>query len=472
MVICPAVSKVLIVDDQPSIRVALKLLCELNGLETLEAASPAAVPDLIAREDVGVVVQDMNFSIEKTSGQEGIDLFHAIRKLDPDLPVVLMTAFSSLRTAVSLVKEGAADYVEKPWDDQRLLLAIQNLLQLRDLKAESRRLQAQRTMARGELARRYDLCGTVYASEQMQTAISLAVHVARSDAPILITGPSGAGKEKLAEIVQANSRRKDQPFLKVNVGALPDDLLEAELFGAEAGAFTGAAKARTGRFEAASGGTLFLDEIGNLSLKGQARLLRVLQSGEFERLGSSVTRKVDVRVISATNANLASAIEAKQFREDLYYRLNVIEISLPPLGERADDVLPLAEQFLPGFAQGDRPLSIGPDGRAALLRHGWPGNVRELRNRLQRAALVSRDGVIGAADLGLSSAGPAVATTDPEEAVTLDATERATIERALETANGVISRAASSLGLSRQALYRRMERLGIKMQTVKVQRDD
>jgi len=461
------VSKVLIVDDQPSIRIALKLLCELNGIETLEAASPSAVADLIAREDVGVVVQDMNFSSEKTSGQEGIDLFHAIRKLDPDLPVVLMTAFSSLRTAVSLVKEGAADYVEKPWDDQRLLLAIQNLLQLRDVKAENRRLHAQRTMARAELARRYDLCGTVFASDKMQAAISLAVNVAKSDAPILITGPSGAGKEKLAEIVQANSRRKDQPFLKVNVGALPDDLLEAELFGAEAGAFTGAAKSRIGRFEAASGGTLFLDEIGNLSLKGQARLLRVLQSGEFERLGSSVTRKVDVRVISATNAHLAKAIEANQFREDLYYRLNVIEISLPPLGERADDVLPLAEQFLPEFAQGDRPLSIGPDGRAALLRHGWPGNVRELRNRLQRAALVSRDGVITAADLGLTSAGPVMATTDTEQAGTLDATDRATIERALETANGVISRAASSLGLSRQALYRRMERLGIKMQTVK-----
>ena len=455
-------SKVLIVDDQPSIRVALKLLCELKGIETLEAASPEIAKELIAREDVGVVVQDMNFAAERTSGQEGIDLFRAIRKLDPDLPVLLLTAFTSLRTAVDLVKEGAADYVEKPWDDQRLVLTLQKLLRLRDLQVENRRLHAQHSIERRELAGRYQLCGIVYGSAQMQAAISLAVHIAPSDAPVLITGPSGAGKEKLAEIVQANSRRKDQPFLKVNVGALPDDLLEAELFGAEAGAFTGAVKARTGRFEAASGGTLFLDEIGNLSLKGQARLLRVLQSGEFERLGSSTTRKVDVRIVSATNSDLQKGITSGQFREDLYYRLNVIEIALPPLGKRPDDVLPLAEQFLPEFAQG-RSIVLGEDARTALLQHDWPGNVRELRNRLQRGALVSRDGVVSAADLGLATADPA----SPEEVGTLDHVERATIERALETAHGVISRAAAELGLSRQALYRRMERLGIVMRTVK-----
>jgi len=455
-------SKVLIVDDQPSIRVALKLLCELKGIDTLEAPSPEIAKELIAREDVGVVVQDMNFAADRTSGQEGIDLFRAIRKLDPDLPVLLLTAFTSLRTAVDLVKEGAADYVEKPWDDQRLVLTLQNLLRVRSLQVENRRLHAQRSIERRELARRYQLCGIVYGSAQMQAAISLAVHVAPSDAPVLITGPSGAGKEKLAEIVQANSRRKDQPFLKVNVGALPDDLLEAELFGAEAGAFTGAVKARTGRFEAASSGTLFLDEIGNLSLKGQARLLRVLQSGEFERLGSSTTRKVDVRIVSATNSDLEKGIASGQFREDLYYRLNVIEIALPPLGKRPDDVLPLAEQFLPGFAQG-RSLVLGDDARTALLQHDWPGNVRELRNRLQRGALVSRDGVVSAADLGLATAGPA----SSEEVGTLDHVERATIERALETAQGVISRAAVELGLSRQALYRRMERLGIVMRTVK-----
>ena len=465
--LCPGgtvapVSKVLIVDDQAAIRVALRLLCELKELETLEAASPAEVPELIAREDVGVVVQDMNFSPERTSGQEGIDLFRAIRKLDPDLPVLLLTAYTSLRTAVELVKEGAADYVEKPWNDERLALTLQNLLKLRSLQVENRRLHGQHSMERRELARRFQLCGTVYGSVQMQAAISLAVHVAASDAPILITGPSGAGKEKLAEIVQANSRRKEEPFLKVNVGALPDELLEAELFGAEAGAFTGAAKARTGRFEAASGGTLFLDEIGNLSLKGQARLLRVLQSGEFERLGSSATRKVDVRVISATNVDLVKAIAAGQFREDLYYRLNVIEIALPPLGDRLEDVLPLSDHFLPEFAAG-KPLSLDAHARAALLHHGWPGNVRELRNRLQRGALVSRDGVITAADLGFAATSPVT----PEEGGSLGQVERATIESALEAANGVISRAASELGLSRQALYRRMTKLGIVMRTVK-----
>jgi DNA-binding NtrC family response regulator len=308
----------------------------------------------------------------------------------------------------------------------------------------------------------------------MQQVVSLAVHVAPSDAPVLVTGPAGSGKEKLAEIVQSNSRRKQKPFVKVNAGGLPDDLLEAELFGAEAGAFTGAQKLRIGRFEAAHGGTLFLDEIGNLSLGGQARLLRVLQTGEFERLGSSATRKVDVRIVSATNADLQRAIGQGRFREDLYFRLNVIELKLPPLAERPDDILPLAEHFLASFdTAGDQPLRIADDARAALCQYEWPGNVRELHNRMHRASLICSNRVVRTQDLGLDAAQatgsgggaePTPRTRDsdrPGAAPGAHEPERALIEEALLRASGVVSKAAAELGMSRQALYRRMERLGI-----------
>jgi DNA-binding NtrC family response regulator len=282
--------------------------------------------------------------------------------------------------------------------------------------------------------------------------------VAPSDAPILITGPNGAGKEKLAEIVQANSRRRDKPFVKVNAGGLPDELLEAELFGAEAGAYTGATKPRIGRFEAAHGGTLFLDEIGNLSLVGQQKLLRVLQTGEFERLGSSTTRKVDVRIVSATNVDLSRAIATGAFREDLYFRLNVIELRVPPLADRPDEIVALAERFIAGFASDDKPPAIlSAAAREALLEYEWPGNVRELQNRIQRSTLVCKDGTIERDDLGLGATPPAA---PPPENLNLGP-EHAAISDALIRARGVVSKAAADLGMSRQAFYRRMERLDI-----------
>jgi DNA-binding NtrC family response regulator len=460
--------KVLIVDDQEAVRTALRVLFEIHDIQVITTESPDEALDLIAVEDVGVVLQDMNFGQEHTSGDQGVDLFGKIRALDPDLPVLLMTAWTSLETAVQLVKDGAADYIAKPWDDAKLLRNVQSLLRMRELHQDNIRLRAQQARARAELASTYDLCGLVYATPQMQQVVSLAVHVAPSDAPVLVTGPAGSGKEKLAEIVQANSRRKHKPFVKVNAGGLPDDLLEAELFGAEAGAFTGATRLRIGRFEAAHGGTLFLDEIGNLSLSGQARLLRVLQTGEFERLGSSSTRKVDVRIISATNADLQRAIVKGSFREDLYFRLNVIELKLPPLAERPDDVLALADSFLTTFAQGGPPYRLADDARAALLQHEWPGNVRELHNRVHRATLICVDRVIRVQDFGLSNA--AAPGGEPEPSAkqnesdpppgTLDP-ERAAMEEALLRAGGVVSKAAAELGMSRQALYRRMERLHI-----------
>jgi DNA-binding NtrC family response regulator len=475
------VSRVLIVDDQQAVRTALVVVLELHGIACLEASTPGEALDIVRREDVGVVIQDMNFSTDTTSGAEGKQLFHAIRALDPDLPVILITAWTSLESAVTLIKEGAADYIAKPWDDQKLVLSVQNLLSLRSARFEALRLSSRDSLAREELARRFDLRGLVYKSRAMHEAVSLAVHVAASDAAVLITGPNGSGKERLAEIVQANSRRKSQPFVSVNAGGLPDQLLEAELFGAEAGAYTGASKLRVGRFEAAHQGTLFLDELGNLSMTGQMKLLRVLQTGEFQRLGSSATRHADVRLISATNADLKAEIAAGRFREDLYFRLNVIELRVPSLAQRPEDVEQLARHFLARHAPG-RSLALSPEAAQVLEQHDWPGNVRELDNRIQRAVLVCEGGPILPGHLGLSerdsspslspagadASAAAPASTPPSGAPgslnPLAEAERAVVESALERAQGVVSRAAAELGLSRQALYRRMDRLGVELE--------
>ena len=444
---CLANRTVLVADDSEAVRTAFQVLLSLHGARVLGAASPAEALATVRSQEVDLVIQDMNFRREATSGEEGVSLFRELRALHPDVPVILLTAWTHLETAVDLVKAGAADYIAKPWDDARLLTTVRNLLELRAAVEENVTTRARRAEARAQLAERYDLRGIVYESEALHTVIAMAAQVAHADVPVLITGPNGAGKEVLADIVHANSARRNQPYVKVNAGALPDQLIEAELFGTESGAFTGA-KARAGRFEAADGGTLFLDEIGNLPLAGQAKLLRVLQTGEYERLGSNKTCRANVRVVAATNLSLRDAMREGRFREDLYYRLSVIELQLPSLAERRDDVLPLTRSFLPVGAR------LTSDAERALLNYSWPGNVRELRNVLQRAALLAGDAPINAAALNL----PAVLPARYDEPVL----DRAIIERVLAENGHIVAQAARQLGISRQALYRRMEKLGIK----------
>ncbi|KAA2284302.1 sigma-54-dependent transcriptional regulator [Arenimonas fontis] len=439
---------VLVIDDNPAVATALEVLFSLHELRTLHAATPEEGLARLRQEPVDLVIQDMNFSADTTSGEEGEALFRAIRAEHPGLPVVLLTAWTHLESAVDLVKAGAADYLAKPWDDNKLLATVSNLLELGQTSRALAARAGEERRRRHQLERDYDLCGLVWADPAMERVLSLACQVARADVPVLVTGPNGAGKEKIAEILQANSAVRKGPFVTLNCGALPSELIEAELFGTEAGAYTGAGKAREGKFEAADGGTLFLDEIGNLPLEGQMKLLRVLETGRFSRLGSNQERQVKVRVISATNADLPAMIREGRFREDLYYRLNVIEIRLPGLAERPRDILPLANHFL---GPGKR---LGEDACAALLRHPWPGHVRELKNVMRRASLLSGGEVVSAADLGLQPVGarPTAQESEPD---------REAIEQALARAGGIVSQAAAELGLSRQALYRRMERLGI-----------
>ncbi|PHV06519.1 sigma-54-dependent Fis family transcriptional regulator [Janthinobacterium sp. BJB412] len=441
---------VLIIDDNSAVAIALEVLFSLHDIEALRAASPDEGLALLERHQVDLVIQDMNFSADTTSGDEGRALFHAIRARHPELPVILLTAWTQLDAAVELVRSGAADYLAKPWDDHRLIATVRNLIELGQAKrALGARLRSE-ARQRHDLERDFDLRGVVWRDAATERVIHLACQVARADVPVLISGPNGSGKEGIAAIIQANSAVRDGPFVVLNCGALPAELVEAELFGAEAGAYTGAARAREGKFEAADGGTLFLDEIGNLPLAGQMKLLRVLETGRFERLGSNKERQVKVRVVSATNADLPAMIRAGSFREDLFYRLNVIELRLPPLAARPADILPLAAHFL---GAGKR-LQAGAE--AALLAHPWPGNVRELKNVMARAGLLAAGESIGAADLGLPPS-PAMAAAAAAEAEP----DRDAIGLALRRAGGVVAQAAAELGLSRQALYRRMERLGI-----------
>ena len=439
--------KILVIDDNEAVCTALMTLFQLQGYQVFIAQQPQLATTILQQQAIDLILQDMNFAQGEMSGAQGKALFYQLRSDHPAIPLVLLTAWTHLDMVVELVKAGATDYIAKPWDDQRLLTTVANALKMKQLTEQNLKAERKQQERLGLFAGK-DLCGLVFASTAMEQLLQMALQLAPSNAAVLITGDNGAGKEGIAQVLHANSKRKQQPFIKVNMGALPADLMEAELFGAEAGAYSGASKIRIGRFEAADGGTLFLDEIGNLSLSGQMKLLRVLQTGEFERLGSSQTRKVDVRLISATNADLTKAISQGLFRQDLYYRINVVQLHLPSLKDRVDDIVPLARHFLAGQK------SLTKKAEQALQSYPWPGNVRELQNLCQRALLLTLADEIDAADLAL-----------PQEQLTakkaLDDLDKQQIELALQQAQGVVARAAKQLGISRQALYRRMEFYGI-----------
>ncbi len=441
-------SQILVIDDNQSIATALDVLFSIYDIKTLSATSPEQGLLLLQNHSVDLVIQDMNFTEDTTSGNEGQTLFKQIHTQYPDLPIILLTAWGNIEMAVKLVKEGAADYLTKPWDDVKLVTNVKNLIELAELRNQTNELIQKSNHQNNLLNEQFDLCGTVFSSSAMTQTITMATQIAHADVPVLITGPNGSGKEKIAEIIQANSSVKDKPFVRINAGALPADLIEAELFGAEAGAYTGATKKRVGRFEAANGGTLFLDEIGNLPLSGQIKLLRVLQTGEFERLGSSETIKVTVRIISATNSDLKKAIQSGEFREDLYYRLNVIEVNVAPLAQRAEDIIPLALHFMPSE------LQLTSSAEEALLNYQWPGNVRELENVIKRASLLSQNGQISPENLGIEYS-PLKQTKRSKEPAKND------ILAALEANKHNISQTANQLGLSRQSLYRRMDKYAI-----------
>lgn len=439
--------KILIIDDNQAVLDALSLLLEIHGYDVVTAQSPFEAEQIVRYQRIALAIQDMNFTADTTSGEEGKHLFYSLRSINAHLPIILITAWTELETAIELVKAGAADYLAKPWDDNKLVTCVANLIELGKAKQDNAVYSRQQT-ERQSSHEEANLAGLIYASTAMERVVDMALQLAKSDVSVLITGPNGSGKERIAEIVQLNSALAEQPFVKVNAGALPSELIEAELFGAEAGAYTGANKQRIGRFEAADGGTLFLDEIGNLPPSGQMKLLRVLQTGEFERLGSVQTQKVNVRVISATNADLLQDIKAGRFREDLYYRLNVIELRLPPLNERQDDIIPLISYFLP-----NREFGIATE--QALINYPWPGNVRELENACKRAGVLKPQGQLNFTDFGLEDS-----VSSSKKQVNKEP-DKAEIEAAMREYHGVVAKVARHFGLSRQALYRRLQKFEI-----------
>ena len=447
---------VLIADDQPDIVEALRLLLKAEGYRTVTAHVPEGVVALLDRHEVDAALIDLNYTRDTTSGREGLDLLSRIRAIDSTLPVIVMTAWGSVDKAVEAMRIGARDFIEKPWDNARLLTTLRTQIDLaRALRAASRLDQENR------LLRREGFPELIAESAAMRPMLQVMERIAPSDANVLVTGEHGTGKEVVARWIHAASNRKDKPLVIVNAGGLPEGVFESELFGHVKGAFTDAKTDRIGRFEMANGGTLFLDEIANIGLGQQARLLRVLQAGELERVGSSQTRKVDVRVIAATNANLKAEVAAGRFREDLLFRLNTIEIHLPRLRDRREDILPLARHFLKRYADRYRRALTGfsDDAAQALRSYEWPGNVRDLDHAVERAVLMAQGDRIEAWDLGLGGvAGSPAAAGGPRS---LDDLERDAIRDALARFDGNVSLAAKALGVSRSALYRRLQRYGL-----------
>lgn len=450
-----AAPRVLIADDQADVRDALRTLLKAEGYLIEAVASPAGVVSAVEAKDFDALLIDLNYTRDTTSGAEGLDLLTRLQTIDSSLPVIVMTAWGSVEVAVEAMRRGARDFVQKPWDNERLLSILRVQIELSRALRRGARLEAE-----NRLLRATGRPAMIAESAAMKPVLDLIARVGPSDANVLISGEHGAGKEVIAQTLYALSSRAGKPLVTVNAGGLPEGIFESELFGHVKGAFTDARADRVGRFELADGGTLFLDEIANVPLNLQAKFLRVLESGEMQRVGSSRTMKVDVRVVSATNADLDAEVAAGRFRHDLLYRLNTIEIHLPPLRDRREDIPLLAAHFLQQHSQRYRKSLSGfePGALQALLNYGWPGNVRELDHAIERAVLLAQGNQIQAGDLGLRAGQDAPTRW---EDLSLEEVERLLIQKALSRHDGNVSHAARALGLSRSGLYRRIQKFGL-----------
>lgn len=447
--------RILIADDQADVLEALRFVLKAEGYQTEAVSSPAAVVSNLEARDYDALIMDLNYTRDTTSGQEGLDLLGAIQQTDPTLPVIVMTAWGSVELTVEAMRRGARDFVQKPWDNARLVSIVRTQLDLSEALRKGQRLEAENRLLRAE-----GKPLMIAEAPSMQPVLQLITRVGPSDANVLITGEPGTGKEVVARTLHAISERAQRPLVTVNAGGLSEGIFESELFGHVKGAFTDAKTDRVGRFELADNGTLFLDEIANVPYNLQAKLLRVLEIGEMERVGSSKTKRVNVRIVSATNANLGEEVANNRFREDLLFRLNTIEIHIPPLRERKEDIPLLASHFLSVYAQRYRKRLTGFDQAAmqALVANPWQGNVRELNHVVERSVLLAQDSQVRLADLALRSASNA--PTRLEE-MSLEEVEAFLIKKALAKYDGNVSHAANALGLSRSALYRRLQRYNL-----------
>jgi len=451
----PSLPRILIADDQPDVIESLRLLLKAEGFQTEAVSSPAAILAAVETKDFDAALIDLNYARDTTSGQEGLDLLTRLQSLDSTLPVVVMTAWGSIELAVEAMRRGARDFVQKPWENARLLSILRTQLELGRALRRGARLEAENRVLRAE-----GLPTLIAESPAMRPLLELVARVGPSDANVLITGEHGTGKEVVARTLHALSNRASRPMVTVNTGGLAEGVFESELFGHVKGAFTDAKTDRVGRFELAEGGTLFLDEIANITPSQQARLLRVIESGEYERVGSSRTRRADLRIISATNANLTEEVRASRFREDLLFRLNTVEIHLPPLRDRREDIPLLANHFLRQQAMRYRKHLEGFDEAAmrSLLSCPWPGNIRELDHVVERAVLLAQGDLVRVSDLNLR---PARDGAPRLEEMSLEEVERFLVQKALERFAGNVSQAAEFLGLSRSGLYRRLQKHGL-----------
>jgi DNA-binding NtrC family response regulator len=448
-------SRVLVADDDADVLEAVRLLLKSEGFQIETATSPSAVIAAVTARDFDALLMDMNYTRDTTGGSEGLDLITSLQQIDSTLPIVVMTAWGSIEGAIESLRRGARDYIEKPFENTRLLRVLQTQIELGKAVRKGQRLESENQSLRSSGTPRL-----IATSPAMQPALKLMERIGPSDASALITGEHGTGKDVVAHWLHAASPRNGRQMVTVDLGGLADGVFESELFGHTKGAFTDAKADRVGRFELADGSTLFLDEVANLSMAQQAKLLRVLQTGEFERVGSSKTRRVNVRILAATNADLRAAVNTGKFREDLFFRLNTVEIHLPPLRARREDIPELSAHFLRTFSSRyHRPVTkFSADAMQALMAYTWPGNVRELAHTIERATLLAEGDTLHAADLTFRAAGEGAPRLDE---MSLEDVERVLITKALLRFDGNVSAAADALGLSRSALYRRLQRHGM-----------